>query len=185
MLAYGDARVSQRGHTGIDIGTTAVKAVAADEDGRVVARTRIPHQLRVPEPDHFEHDAEVAWRRGPVAAWRQLATPDVAAVAVSAMVPSMTAVDAAGGPITPGLLYGDSRGRTRSGDGLLSDETAEFLRWTARAAPDAAGYWPAPAVANYALGDRRWSTRRRPASPFRCSTAPGGAPMPAQSEECR
>ncbi|MGB8792537.1 MAG: FGGY family carbohydrate kinase, partial [Mycobacterium sp.] len=33
---------------GIDIGTTAVKAVAADEDGRVVARARIPHELRVP-----------------------------------------------------------------------------------------------------------------------------------------
>ncbi|HEX4391896.1 MAG TPA: hypothetical protein VH084_10195, partial [Mycobacterium sp.] len=27
---------------GIDIGSTAVKAVAADEDGRVVARARIP-----------------------------------------------------------------------------------------------------------------------------------------------
>ncbi len=145
-------RVSAKGVTlGIDIGTTAVKAVAADEDGRVVARTRIPLQLRIPEPDHFEHDAEVAWRRGPLAAWRELATPDVAAVAVSAMVPSMTAVDAAGRPFTPGLLYGDIRGRTGA-SGLLSDETAEFLRWTARAAPDAAGYWPAPAVANYGLG---------------------------------
>ena len=30
-------------------------------------------------------------------------------------------------------------------------EVAEFLRWTAAQAPDAAGYWPAPAVANYAL----------------------------------
>ena len=30
-------------------------------------------------------------------------------------------------------------------------EAAEFLRWTAAQAPDAAGYWPAPAVANYAL----------------------------------
>jgi xylulokinase len=28
----------------------------------------------------------------------------------------------------------------------------EFLRWTAGAAPQAAGYWPAPAVANRALG---------------------------------
>ena len=30
-------------------------------------------------------------------------------------------------------------------------EAAEFLRWTAREAPAAAGYWPAPAVANHAL----------------------------------
>ncbi|BCI91066.1 hypothetical protein NIIDMKKI_62720 [Mycobacterium kansasii] len=30
-------------------------------------------------------------------------------------------------------------------------EAAEFLRWTAAEAPGATGYWPAPAVANYAL----------------------------------
>ena len=56
---------------GIDIGTTAVKAVAADEDGRVVARTRIPHQLRIPAPDRLEHDADEAWRQGPLAAVRR------------------------------------------------------------------------------------------------------------------
>ena len=52
-------RVSREEVTiGIDIGTTAVKAVAADEHGQVVARTRIPHQLRVPAPDNLEHDAD-------------------------------------------------------------------------------------------------------------------------------
>ena len=30
-------------------------------------------------------------------------------------------------------------------------EAAEFLRWTAAQAPNAAGYWAAPAVANHAL----------------------------------
>jgi len=140
---------------GIDIGTTAVKAVAADADGRVVARTRIPHELRVPTPDRLEHNADEAWRRGPLTALERLARPDALAVAVSAMVPSLTAVDSGGRPITPGLLYGDGRGRV--GDAGPSapfpvGEAAEFLRWTAAQAPDAAGYWPAPAVANYALG---------------------------------
>lgn len=138
---------------GIDIGTTAVKAVAADGDGRVVARTRIPHQLRIPAPDRLEHDADEAWRVGPLAAVRELARPGAKAVAISAMVPSLTAVDSGGRPITPGLLYGDSRGRTAAAGGeFLTGEAAEFLRWTAREAPDAAGYWPAPAVANQALG---------------------------------
>jgi xylulokinase len=139
---------------GIDIGTTAVKAVAADAQGRVVARARIPHELRVPTPDRLEHNADEAWRLGPLAALEQLARPDAAAVAVSAMVPSLTAVDADGHPITPGLLYGDSRGRVVGADTegpLPPGEAAEFLRWTATQAPDAAGYWPAPAVANYAL----------------------------------
>ncbi|QLL08374.1 xylulokinase [Mycobacterium vicinigordonae] len=139
---------------GIDIGTTAAKAVAVGESGRVHARARIPHRLRVPSPDQFEHDAEEAWRRGPVAALEQLNTPDAKAVAVSSMVPSMTAVDAVGRPITPGLLYGDSRGRVPgAAEPPLPalGEAAEFLRWTAAQAPDAAGYWPAPAVANHAL----------------------------------
>ena len=66
-------RVSREEVTiGIDIGTTAVKAVAADEHGQVVARARIPHQLRVPAPDKLEQDAEQAWRVGPVAALEQL-----------------------------------------------------------------------------------------------------------------
>lgn len=138
---------------GIDIGTTSVKAVAADADGQVVARTRIPHQLRVPSPDRLEHDADEAWRRGPLAAIAELGTPDAAAVAVTAMVPSLTAVDDVGTPLTPGLLYGDSRGRGAAGtDGtFLTGEAVEFLRWTAREAPDAKGYWPATAVASHAL----------------------------------
>jgi xylulokinase len=147
-------RVSAKDITiGIDIGTTAVKAVAADEDGHVVARTRIPHQLRVPAPDRLEHHADEAWRRGPLAAIRELGRPDAVAVAVTAMVPSLTAVDDEGRPLTPGLLYGDSRGRGAAGADttFLSTETVEFLRWTAREAPDAKGYWPAMAVANHAL----------------------------------
>jgi xylulokinase len=136
---------------GVDIGSTAVKAVAADEDGQVVARARIPHELRVPTPDRLEHDADEAWRQGPLAALDRLARPDALAVAVSAMVPSLTAVDSAGRPLTPGLLYGDARGRVPGGPLPAVGETAGFLRWTAAEAPDAAGYWPAPAVATYAL----------------------------------
>jgi len=142
---------------GIDVGSTAVKAVAADADGRVTARARVPHELRVPAPDRLEHDADEAWRRGPAAALAQLDCPDARAVAVAAMVPSLTAVDAAGTPLTPGLLYGDARGRGPGSRGEREQplpalgEAAEFLRWTAAEAPAAAGYWPAPAVANHAL----------------------------------
>jgi len=155
-------RVSREDVTiGIDIGSTAVKAVAADADGRVTARVRIPHELRVPAPDRLEHDAEAAWRVGPLAAFdqvRQSASGHrVRAVAVAAMVPSMTAVDSAGTPTTPGLLYGDSRGRAPGARAQpapplpAAGEAAEFLRWTAARAPQAAAYWPAPAVANHAL----------------------------------
>lgn len=129
---------------GVDIGTTSVKAVAVDASGSVVARVRRPHRLLVPAPDRLEHDAAEAWHRGPVEALRRLGV-EVAAVAVSSMVPSLTAVDGDGRPIGPGLLYGDARGEG-------TDELAGFHRWLAAEHPDAAGYWPAPAVANHALG---------------------------------
>jgi len=166
---------------GIDIGTTAVKAVAADENGEVVARSRIPHRLVTPAPDRLEHDAARAWRRGPLQALAEVAATgtDVAGVCVASMVPSLTVVDKRGMPRAPGLLYGDVRGRRGAGnasDGADSPGGGEhggvvapdadaavalessmpdaegFIRWAVREAPNAAGYWPAQAVANFALG---------------------------------
>jgi sugar (pentulose or hexulose) kinase len=137
---------------GIDIGTSSVKAVAADDEGVVVASARVPHEVRVPTPGRLEHDAADAWRRGPRQALRALGDLDVRGVSVAAMVPSLTAVDADGVPIQPGLLYGDERGRTAvRGNPIEAGELLAFLRWLHREAPHAAGYWPAQAVANHAL----------------------------------
>jgi xylulokinase len=148
---------------GIDIGTTSVKALAVDADGTVVAATRVPHPLRA-APGRLEHDADVAWRTGVCDAYRAVAAASrdargdratVAAVSVTAMVPSLAAVDAAGRPCTPGLLYGDARGAGAVGvDPASAGEAAGFLRWLAAEAPDAAGFWPAQAVANRALCGR-------------------------------
>lgn len=140
---------------GIDIGTSSVKALAADEDGTVVATARVPHPIGIPAPDRFEHDAARAWRDGPRAALDALALDDApAGVSVSAMVPSLAAVDVAGDPLTPGLLYGDERGLGTPGTGNPAEtgELLAFLRWAREAAPGAAGFWPATAMANHALG---------------------------------
>src|SRR5579875_2397732 len=98
---------------GLDIGTTAVKAVAVDETGAVLARSRVAHRLLTPRPDYLEHDAAKAWRRGPLQALAEVtaAVPEPAGVCVTSMVPSLTVVDRRGRPISPGLLYGDARGR--------------------------------------------------------------------------
>jgi len=142
---------------GVDIGTSSVKAVAADGDGTVVASARVPHEVLVPSAGRFEHDAEDAWRRGPRAALAAVSDGlDVRGVSVAAMVPSLTAVDRDGVPVVPGMLYGDERGRTGGGERLAespgeSQELMGFLRWAHAEAPDAMGYWPAQAVANHAL----------------------------------
>ncbi|HUI02486.1 MAG TPA: FGGY-family carbohydrate kinase [Acidimicrobiales bacterium] len=147
---------------GIDIGTTAVKALAVDAEGTVLARARIPHRLITPAPDRLEHDAARAWRQGPLRALAQVAGEEaVAGVCVASMVPSLTAVDSRGVPRAPGLLYGDARGRApagrpggggppRAADAMPDAEG--FVAWAVREHPGARGYWPAQAVANYALG---------------------------------
>jgi xylulokinase len=137
---------------GLDIGTTSVKAIAADGDGNVVARARVPHGLHIPAPGRMEHEARQAWRRGPRRALSALGQERARGVCVAAMVPSMTAVDRRGIPRAPGLLYGDERGRTGSAASpATSGEALQFLKWLAADQPEARGFWPAQAVANYAL----------------------------------
>ncbi|MHB8680679.1 MAG: xylulokinase [Acidimicrobiales bacterium] len=151
---------------GIDIGTTAVKAVAVDETGRVLARSRVGHRLLTPQPDHLEHDAGKAWRRGPLQALAEVSAtvPEPAGVCVASMVPSLTIVDGRGRPCAPGLLYGDARGRPQE-PGAPAERATEraevsnvmpdavgFLQWAVREQQGARGYWPAQAVANFALG---------------------------------
>jgi xylulokinase len=138
---------------GIDIGTTSVKAVAVDATGGVVARARVPHRLSVPAAGCLEHDAVAAWVDGPRAALRAVAGAGLVAVAVAALTPSVAAVDGAGRPLGRGVLYDDERGRCAGGlDPTASGEASTLLGWAAGAHPGAAGYWPAQAVANRALG---------------------------------
>ena len=145
---------------GVDVGTTSVKAVAVDEKGQVVARSRVPHNVVAPEPDLLRHDAKKAWWSGPRKAYQQvteeLGHRSVAGVTVASMVPSLTAVNRNGVPVLPGLLYGDREGRVESAakDGLLPGSMPDaegFLAWAHTEVPDARGYWPCQAVATNAL----------------------------------
>ncbi len=151
---------------GVDIGTAAVKAVAASADGQVLARSRVGHELHATGAGAFEHVAQQAWIEGPLHALEEVmmqlrhafgeeVVP--AAVCVAAMAPSMCAVDGGGRPLSPGLLYGDYRGRRSAGSkqmGSVSpipEDAYGFLASLVEEYPDAAGYWPAQAVANHAL----------------------------------
>ena len=145
---------------GIDIGTTSVKAVAADANGEIVARTRIGHHLIAPTSDRFEHDPQAAWIDGVLAGWTAVSEGhEVAGVCVSAMVPSLCGVNNGGEPVTGGLLYGDARGRYQPVDPTSQSqqvpaagfgEVAGFASWLA-AEPGVVALWPAQAVANHAL----------------------------------
>jgi xylulokinase len=155
----GIARVPTEVTVGIDIGTTSVKAVAADAEGRPVATARAQGSLRSRRAGELGHDADRVWRAAVLEALDQVVSGpedlDVRGVNVAAMVPSLCAVDGDGRPISDGILYGDERGRGAAGDAGAnpseSGELSRFLSWLVREYPDAAGYWPAQAVANHAL----------------------------------
>jgi xylulokinase len=172
---------------GIDIGSSASKALVVDRDGTVVSSLRRKHRLEVTTPDRMEHDAAEAWRRAPRQMLEQVSaearaeygTGSIKGVCVAGMVPSLTAVDTRGVPFSPGLLYGDARGAAatpehvggggaaggasasspngaaRAGGGVViagpTGRAPDLLRFTASVAPRAAGYWPAQAVANFAI----------------------------------
>src|SRR5271155_3462310 len=110
---------------GVDVGTTSVKAVAVDEEGTVVARSRVPHRVLAPEPDILRHDAKRAWRAGPRKAFSGVTAHlaeegyPLAGVAVASMVPSLTAVSRQGVPLLPGLLYGDREGRAAAAEDAI------------------------------------------------------------------
>jgi xylulokinase len=160
-LVSGDARTVT---VGVDVGTTSVKALAVDEDGTVIGRSRVPHAVVAPEPDILRHDAKKAWRLGPKKAFADLTAQldsgghRLAGVAVASMVPSLTAVNRGGVPVLPGLLYGDREGRPDAPahqeavllPGTMPDAEG-FLRWASCAAPDARGYWPCQGVATNAI----------------------------------
>jgi xylulokinase len=149
---------------GVDVGTTAVKAVAVDGEGVVVARARVPHRVGTPSVDHLEHDVVRAWRRGPKRAFsavsEELEGPP-AGVVVTSMVPSITAVNGRGSPLLPGLLYGDARARVPGSDGAPTGPTTDpgnereqgrrMLAWAVGEQPGARGYWNCQAMATHAL----------------------------------
>ena len=116
-------------------------------------------RARLADPDSFEHDAAAAWCEGPrraVAALGPAAGP-AAGLGIAACVPSLVALGDHLEPLSPGLLYGDWRGRAAAAawppaSPLDIREGEAFLHWAAKHWPGARAYWPAQALAAVALG---------------------------------
>jgi xylulokinase len=152
---------------GVDVGTTSVKAVAVDGRGTVVARTRVAHKVVTPSAELLEHDVSRAWQRDPRRAFAEVSADldgPVAGVAVTSMVPSITAVDGRARALLPGLLYGDARaaevveaagtgdpGRVDQRQSAERYQGRRMLDWAVGQRPGARGYWNCQATATHAL----------------------------------
>ncbi|HEC22681.1 MAG TPA: carbohydrate kinase [Chloroflexi bacterium] len=97
---------------GIDIGTTAVKAILADDEGHIIAEESAQSTLHSTQPGWAEEDAGEWWRNtGAVCQSITAAHPDkpVAAVGVSGMVPTLVVVGEDGTPLRFSIQQNDAR----------------------------------------------------------------------------
>ncbi len=93
---------------GIDVGTTGLKAVAVDPEGRIV-RERTVRYLTELAGLGAEQDARAWWRAATEALPEVVAGEPVSGVAVTSQAPTLVAVDAEGEPRGQALTWIDRR----------------------------------------------------------------------------
>jgi len=97
---------------GIDVSTTASKALVIDERGTVVASHGAPHELSTPRPLWSEQDPREWWRATCAslqAALQEISTDDVAAVGLTGQMHGLTMLDANNQILRPAILWNDQR----------------------------------------------------------------------------
>lgn len=96
---------------GLDLGTTGCKAIAVDQDGRVVGSEGMDYPLVRLEQGQVEQDAELVYRAA-CSALRRLTSSlerPPSALALSGAMHSLLPVDAAGKPLGLALTWADTR----------------------------------------------------------------------------
>ena len=94
---------------GVDIGTYSSKGVLVSKDGAEVAGHVIQHDMSMPAPGYFEHDADGVWWHDFVEIVRNLLATSgihpgqILGIGTSAIGPCVLPIDAQGRPLRPGI----------------------------------------------------------------------------------
>ena len=101
---------------GIDVGTTAVKALLVDAQGGILAESEVEHPVTVLRPGWSEQHPDMWWRSTVTAVRQALQSADrmsfkfeVKAIGLSGQMHSSVFLDADGEVIRPALLWNDVR----------------------------------------------------------------------------
>jgi xylulokinase len=95
---------------GIDLGTSAVKVMVLDEQGRALSIGRADYRVLAPQPGWSESDP-AEWWNAVKAAIREALIPGIRidAIGLSGQMHGLVLTDAAGEAIRPALLWSDTR----------------------------------------------------------------------------
>lgn len=140
---------------GIDLGTSAVKAVLVDAGQRVIAQASSPLEVRRPHPLWSEQDPEDWWRAASAAAGTLRdghagAMRAVRGIGLSGQMHGATLLDRAGRVLRPAILWNDGRSGEDcaelerrvpalaevTGNRAMPGFTAPKLLWVARNEPE-------------------------------------------------
>jgi xylulokinase len=97
---------------GIDVSTTASKALVVDETGKTIASQSYPHALATPRPLWSEQDPDNWWdatRRSLRDVMSRVDKDEVAAIGLTGQMHGLTSLDEAGRPLRPAILWNDQR----------------------------------------------------------------------------
>jgi xylulokinase len=140
---------------GVDVSTTASKALAFDEKGTVIASKGYPHDLSTPRPLWSEQDPLQWWDASSKAlrdVLREISPDDVAAVGLTGQMHGMTLLDKDNRPLRPAILWNDQRSGAQCdavtekigaarlyqliGSLMLPGFTAPKIKWVEENEPD-------------------------------------------------
>ncbi len=104
---------------GIDVSTTASKALIIDTQGNVIATQSNPHRLSTPRPLWSEQDPQDWWQATCQAlqtVLRQVPADQIGAIGLTGQMHGLTALDTAGRPVRPAILWNDQRSGKQCAD---------------------------------------------------------------------
>src|SRR5690606_4131651 len=97
---------------GIDVSTTASKALVIDANGQIIASQGYPHELSTPRPLWSEQDPQNWWDatlRALRAVLEKVPADQIGAIGLTGQMHGLTALDAQGEVLRPAILWNDQR----------------------------------------------------------------------------
>ncbi len=97
---------------GIDVSTTASKALVIDAQGNVIASQSYPHELSTPRPLWSEQNSEEWWQatcRALRDVVQEVSAEQIGAVGLTGQMHGLTLLNAQGQPLRPAILWNDQR----------------------------------------------------------------------------